>query len=148
MLRNRYLISLVALLFLAVVAYNINFFLKRFRPVNLKAPEIPVARTEVTHKEDKSLFPVTKDKSQWRRDPFIHEAEKPKEKKFPLNNKAESNVKIKLRGIMISKGRSYALVNGWVVKKGDRFEGMVVEDVSRDSILLRTENKLKRIKLE
>lgn len=148
MLRNKYLVSLVALLFVAVAAYNINFFLKRFRPLNVKAPEIPVDRTEVTSKEGKSLFPVTKDKSQWRRDPFIHDAEKPKEKKFPLNNKAETNVKIRLQGIMMSKGRSYALVNGWVVKKGDRFEGMVVEDVSKDSILLRTEDKLERIKLE
>lgn len=148
MLRNKYLVTLVSLLFVAVVVYNITFFLKRFRSPNLKAPELPVARTEVTSKEGKSLFPVTKDKSQWRRDPFIHEAEKPKGKKFPLNNKTDSNVKIVLQGIMISKGKFYALVNGWVVKKGDRFEGMLVEDVSRDSILLRTENKLERIKLE
>lgn len=148
MLRNKYLVTLVSLLFVAVVVYNITFFLKRFRPPNLKAPELPVARIEVASKEGKSLFPVTKDKSQWRRDPFIHDAEKPKEKKLPLNNKTYSNVKIVLQGIMISKGKFYALVNGWVVKKGDSFEGMLVEDVSRDSILLRTENKLERIKLE
>lgn len=148
MLRNKYLVSLVALLFVAVVAYNINFFLKRLRPHHIKTQERPVAITETTPGESKSLFPVTKDKSRWKRDPFIHDDEKAKEKKLPLKNKTYSNVKIVLQGIMMSKGKFYALVNGWVVKRGDRIEDMVVEDVFRDSILLRTENKLEKIKLE
>lgn len=151
MLRNKYLVSLVALLFVAVAAYNINFFLKRLRTPGPGTPERSIVITETTPKESKSLFPVTGDKSRWKRDPFIHDDEKTKDKKLPLKNKTDSNVKIMLQGIMMSKGKFYALVNGWVVKRGDRIEGMedtVVEDIFRDSILLRTENKLERIKLE
>lgn len=149
MLRNRYFISLIVLLFVAVLIFNINFFSKRLRPFHLKtAVTIPTIKKEKMS-EVSSIFPVKKDKSLWRRDPFVHDREGKKVKEVAVKDKVKvSDVKITLQGIMKAKGRFYAIVNGWVVKKGDMIEGMLVEDILRDSILLRDEGKHKVIKLE
>lgn len=147
MLRNRYFITLIALLFIAVLVYNINFFIKRLRPFHIKTVVTTPALKNEKMTEGGSVFPVKRDKSQWRRDPFMHDREGKKGKEVTINNKV-SDVKIALNGIMKTKGRFYAIVNGWVVGKGDRIEGMLVEDILSDSILLRDGDKQKVIKLE
>lgn len=149
MLRNRYLISLIVFLFILVVIYNINFFLKRRQPPHLKlASTVTAPERGTTAEGGKSPFPVIKDKSRWRRDPFIYSETESRQGRKPVGDKKDANVKIVLQGIMKTKGKFYALVNGDVVKKGDRIEGMLVEDIFKDGILLRDRDKQKKIRLE
>lgn len=147
MLRNKYFVSLVALLFIVIVVYNINFFTKRYRPHFKSSMITTITRSEKIF-EAKALSPVKKDNSRWRRDPFIHSGDGLKERLSNMDKKKVDKENLILQGIMGTKGQFYALINGWIVKKGDRIEGMVIEDISPDSVLLKDGNTQKMIKLE
>ncbi len=150
MLRNKYFVSLISLLFIGVLIFNINFFSKRWRTLYSKTSvSTPLINVKEISHDTKHIFPVRKDNTRWRRDPFMHNVAEHKVERPSSNNKKAIDVKIALQGIMMAKGeRSYALVNGQVVEKGMSLDGILIEDIFNDGILIRTGNHKKVIKLD
>lgn len=63
----------------------------------------------------------------WGRDPFF----------LPAQKKEESRREMKLQGISRRQGTGYAMINGEIVRNGDRLGEYEIVDVERDQVLIR-----------
>jgi len=135
MLRNKYVLIIVGLLFLAVAAYNYSFFRAQKAKMAPRGPE-QVQRTisQSPGVSSPSLSPAEYHPV-WRRDPFwytegvdrtIHRAYRP-----------ASTSGIVLEGTMVEGGKGYAIISGEIVGIGDHVQGAVVTDIQEQSITVK-----------
>lgn len=147
MLRNRYTVIGVCILFFAVLAYNIFFFGKRApggTMLQRKAPPVTDAgrRTAETPPQVSSV--TERDKEQWRRDPFRHPSETSGLSALP-GKKPPKQSRIILQGVMLSNGTYYALLNGRVYRAGDRTDDLRIVSVRRYSVVVADEEGVREI---
>ena len=141
MLRNRYTIIGVCILFFAMLAYNIFFFGKRPQGGSMlqrKAPSV----TNVGGQTAEAPLPVSsvteRDKEPWRRDPFRYPSET-SGLSGSYGKKLLKHSRITLQGVMLRNGTYYALLNGRVYRSGDRINDLRIVSVRRYSIVVADE---------
>lgn len=132
---------------------NISFILgtvAAFCPVAVKAaPTV----TSATKDQGRALHAViSEDSVKWRRDPF-YGAETKNDRnqigKIPLGIKGSAKIaemrELYLQGIMQADNAFHALINGRVVKTGDKLDGFAVVEISRYRVIVQNDNKEKSI---
>lgn len=117
-----------------------------FRVVSSAAaqPAAPVSKERDVAK----LSLVPEDSSKWRRDPFTggHAKEvKASSGTVPAAFKAAAAInrspELNLQGIIQTGKAFHALINGHVLKTGDKLAGMTIKQISRYQVVLLNENK-------
>lgn len=95
---------------------------------------------------------IPEDGTTWRRDPFIGGDTKngtAPAGKIPAGLKTPAAVvrshELDIQGIIQSDKAFHALINGNVVKAGDKLEGLTIMEISRYRIVVRNENNEKSI---
>jgi hypothetical protein len=140
MLRNKAVIIAVAILFVAVAGYNLNFFLEKKMPAPFKEKaanvDTPVAPEREVQSRKAPAFLTPRDKGTWKRDPFQYTEEKGNST-GQADRKVANAGEIKLQGITVRDGKYYALVNGEVVEEGDRLDNLTISRISRYSIFVK-----------
>lgn len=93
---------------------------------------------------------VKEDSVRWRRDPFIGNDTKSVRqqtaKKVPgikLMPESSALPEINLQGILQSGKVFHALINGRVVKSGDKLEGVIIKEISRFQVVVQNEKREK-----
>lgn len=86
---------------------------------------------------------VKGDSGKWRRDPFLGNNAKtvrqPTVKTTPgikMEQEAFDSQEINLQGILQSGKAFHALINGRVVKKGDKLDGVIIKKISRFQVVV------------
>jgi hypothetical protein len=136
MLRNRYIVIVVCILFSAVLAYNVFFFGKRMQgKIMLQGKAPSAANARRTTETPPQMSSVTeRDNQQWKRDPFRYPSgaagSVPPGKKLPKQSL------IILQGVMLRHGSYYALLNGRVYRAGDRIDDLRIVSVRRYSVVV------------
>ncbi|TAN41994.1 MAG: hypothetical protein EPN25_03845 [Nitrospirae bacterium] len=147
MLRNRAILAVVGVLFILVVIYDLNFFLRKRSPVRPQGEAVTAALPETTGKSGTlrmaSGFPVPRDREKWRRDPFRYKGGPA----MTAGREIHKTTGIKLQGITVRDGRRSALVNGWVVETGDVFENVLITDITPYSIFVKDAAGVREIKM-
>lgn len=148
MLRNRYLIAALCLLLLVVLGWNISFFAgRRTAPVRQSVvassavssvASSAAAGRQTSEAAARRALPVRQDAAVWRRDPFSFSVRASAAKKSDIvsDTPIQEDV-INLQGIMVSGGKRFALVDGWVVGVGDRVRDYSVTAINQYSIVLK-----------
>lgn len=154
MLRNKFVILVVGLMFSVVVIYNISFFLRR-KP-GAEAPQKPVTvlGTEAQSRADStpitSHIPLPRDRERWKRDPFHYTGQLTGEYVDSVQPDGKGKKKaagIKLEGINVRNGKYFALVNGWVVEAGDKIDDVLITSVTRYSIFVKDARGIREISI-
>lgn len=90
------------------------------------------------------------DSGKWRRDPFLGNNVKTvgttTVKTLPgikLIPESSALPEINLQGILQSGKAFHALINGRVVKKGDKLDGVIIKEISRFQVVMQNENREK-----
>lgn len=150
MLRNKFVIGVVGVLFSIVVVYNLNFFLKKRGPARSQKETVSSAPPVDQDKPGESLmvspFPLSRDKGSWKRDPFQYTGENRGVGKSAAREKTKVSG-IKLQGVTVRDGKRFALVNGWVVKPGDRVDDVTIADISPYSIFVKDAGGIREISI-
>lgn len=108
----------------------------------------PVNTTDVkTHRAT-----VPEDSGKWRREPFIGADSKKNKSTSAISTTGKKSVAesldstdVNLQGIMQVGKAFHALINGHVVKTGDKLDGITVAAISRYQVIVQNEKKEKRI---
>ncbi len=151
MLRNRYLIAVLGLLLLAVLGWNISFFAGRRAVPGRQGGAVSVPRAAGVQMSDiaaRSTFPVGQDTSVWRRDPFVF-GRRPSTltKTAVIPDMAVKEDAVDLQGIVVSDGKRFALVDGWVVGVGDRVRDYSVAVINPYSIVLKGDRGTREVSI-
>lgn len=94
---------------------------------------------------------VAEDSVKWRRDPFGSvnaKVEKPQAGKIPAGSvklEQERQPDLNIQGIMQADKAFHALINGRVVKAGDKLDGVTIREISRYQVVVQGDNKEKSI---
>jgi len=95
---------------------------------------------------------VAEDSVKWRRDPFgiavTAKLEKPQAGKIPavsIKLDRERQPDLNIQGIMQADKAFHALINGRVVKTGDKLDGVTIREISRYQVVVQGDNKEKSI---
>ena len=137
MLRNKYAMIVVGIIFVLVAAYNIAFFQKR----GSKGADGYKAVTEKSPRDKMVLsanMPLASDKAVWKRNPFGRSGGK------DLRQAAEYS-SIKVDAISVGGQKGYAIINGRMVGVGDEINGLVITAISRHSITVKDDGKKRDI---
>jgi hypothetical protein len=158
MLRNKFVIAIVAVLLCIVSIYNLNFFLKKKAPASLQGKTLGAAPSVGRDRAPGHLmatpFPVLRDKENWKRDPFLYmeqrtgrytEAEG--RAGTPAAREKTKAPAIRLQGITVRNGKRFALVNGWVVGTGDRLDNVLITDITPYSIFVKDADGTREINI-
>lgn len=150
MLRNRAVLIAVGIIFAAVAAYNMQFFLNRSAPVRERAGTVRTAAPAASGRGAEVLrvssSQTPRDRAPWRRDPF-QLAEKNGPAPVQADRKNTRTGDIRLQGITVRDGRYFALVNGWVVEPGDRIDGLLITGIAPYSIFLKDVQGIREINM-
>ena len=126
MLRNRYVIAVVAAAFLFMIYQNIEFFMAKKRPAATSGT-VPAVSENAGQHSAPEVFPPSSAGSDdsWRRDPFWYEA------KGGRTAAASSPQAPAKRGLTLegTDGNKFAIINGSVLAVGDAIEGYVVVEI-------------------
>ena len=116
---------------------------------NAASPADPISTRE-KNKPQRSVVPEDSDK--WRRDPFAiavaAKIEKPRIGKIPAGSiklEQERQPDLNIQGIMQADKAFHALINGRVVKAGDKLDGLTIREISRYQVVVQGYNKEKSI---
>lgn len=141
MLRNKYVIAAVGIILMAVIGYNIRFFLSRGPVVSSRSQVQSVQKAAVTSQTD---APVSrheaekKDTRAWRMDPFSipssFTAVSPKQAEPEEDYSWVGG--LRLSGIIQKEGRGYALIDGGVYGRNDSIRSAQILDIKKHSIVL------------
>lgn len=95
---------------------------------------------------------VTEDSGKWRREPFIGAGSKKTKVTTTISPSGKKTVaespdstEINLQGIMQADKSFHALINGRVVKTGDRLDGITIKEISRYQVIVQNDKKEKSI---
>jgi len=152
MLRNRWVMAVVGVIFAAVVLYNVNFFMKRTpiggpqgNPVASVLPAALPGAQKIAPVESRTApaFPLPREREKWKRDPFQYKGGGA----MTAAREIKKTVSLKLQGITIRDGRHFALVNGWVVEAGDMLEDVIIKEVTPYSIFVKDAAGVREIKM-
>ncbi|MBI5483376.1 MAG: hypothetical protein HY888_02810 [Deltaproteobacteria bacterium] len=117
-----------------------------FRVISSAAaqPAAPVSKDRDAAK----LSVIPEDSSKWRRDPFTGrhaKDDKASSGAVPASFTAAAAInrspELNLQGIIQSGNAFHALINGHVLKTGDRLAGLTIRQISRYQVVLFNENK-------
>jgi hypothetical protein len=155
MLKNRYLIASLGILLLAVVWWNVSFFMGRRTGSGPQGGTVPsaspsgrAASRQKAEVQTRKEFPVPQDAAVWRRDPFTFSLPRAAEKKAALvPDLPAKEEKVNLQGIMMSNGKRFALVDGWVVGIGDRVRDYRVAEISQYGMVLKGERGVREVSI-
>ncbi len=93
---------------------------------------------------------VNKDSGKWRRDPFIGNNTKTVKQQtaktvtgIKLMPESTALPEINLQGILQSGKVFHALINGRVVKSGDKLDGVIIKEISRFQVVVQNEKREK-----
>jgi hypothetical protein len=85
--------------------------------------------------------------TEWGRDPFILPV--PPSEQAPLNSvENESGKSFSLSAIIYRDGDGAAIINHRILRQGDRVEGMVVQEILSDRVILREGAKIMELKVD
>lgn len=131
MIKNKFIVTFILLMAFSVIAYNIYFFLNRKEKSAAAKKNLFIPKA-VQKKETKveTKF-IEKDNKSWRRNPFLM-----KHKPLKIESFANIEEKINVEAIIIGNNKGYAIVNGKMVKVGDKIADSVVTEISRYQIKL------------
>lgn len=134
-MRNNQFTNIVAILVILMAFWTVS--------ADAAPPAPPAPDKDRAH-----LAGISGDSGTWRRDPFGTEA-----KNGPLPaNRIPARLKIaatgtgrpelNIQGIMQTDKKAFhALINGRVVKTGDKLEGLTIREISRYRVVFRNNNK-------
>jgi len=126
MLRNKLVVIVIAVLLLAVIAYNFAFFRERRNQQRIQATVAVAVRNEAISPGSSARGPY---QPSWRRDPFWYPGGVDRSGHGP----APAHM-LQLEGTMIKDGKGYAIMNGEVVGVGDRIQGVTILEVGDLSV--------------
>lgn len=140
MLKNKYAAAVIAVLFVIVIAYNLNFFYTKGRSsvkptvksetlVKHSSADVAKSHERLTEQQDKGL---------WKRDPFDLQSAAVK----------TGAGEIQLTGILKRDGKSHALINNRVYAAHDKIGDSVIKEIKRFSIVLSTHGEINEIYLD
>lgn len=93
---------------------------------------------------------VKEDSGKWRRDPFLgnntKRVKQPTAKTMSgikLMPESSALPEINLQGILQSGKAFHALINGRVVKSGDKLDGVIIKEISRFQVVMQNEKREK-----
>lgn len=137
MLKNKYIVVAVAILFGLVAAYNLKFFYSRGKTT--AEPSIPSA-VQMKHspsvsKKQNELLPEQQETNTWKRDPFGLQTESGR----------SASGGVYLMGIIKRDGKSHALINGEVYTVNQRIGDSIIKEIKRDSVVLSANGELHEI---
>jgi len=153
MTKNQVVIVLFAVLLVGLGLYNIHFFTKA------KAPTRPLGAKKPPTQEDYKYVTLKRepfDKG-WGRNPFFRPGEEKKTKPSPqpLTPPPSPPVRqekplppLKLEMILTADGIKRALLDGHLVKEGDRIGGEIVGKIGSDRVMLKRNGKQRTIRLD
>jgi len=100
------------------------------------------SKNEAYHASESAMTAVSEpeswDKLRWGRDPFLLDTS---------NAKEQGTEDLTLSGIMPDKQDPYAIINGEVVKLGDKAGGMTVIEINENSVVLDENGKRHTLEL-
>ncbi len=135
MLSNKYLASIVLLLLVFVIAYNIKYFSSKSTgtagqtSANVSQAAIPPVDNTSLLSERKI---IKKDSSQWKRDPFS------------ITPQAGKTA-IVLGGIINNGGKGLALINGKVYTLNESVGSSIIKEIKKESIVISTNGLINEI---
>ncbi|MDD5282162.1 MAG: hypothetical protein PHC37_06210 [Candidatus Omnitrophica bacterium] len=138
-------LGITGILVTVLIIVFVNTFRKLHRP-NIAAPKVVdlVNQPSLTYNkvDSKDLYDLLEQEAKsfdLKRDPFTA---------APIIDEKNMQSGIALTGILWDKIKPLAIIDGEVVKKGDRFGNKVVVDIKRDRVILSDGQELLEIKLE
>jgi hypothetical protein len=115
-----------------------------FATAHAATPVKPVAETKDQSQHHKV---VAEDSVKWRRDPFgggSVKSEKGQAGRIQAGMKTVATISaapdLNVQGIMQADSAFHALINGRVVKAGDKLDGVTIKEISRYRVTVQSEN--------
>lgn len=126
MLKRFFLISSIVVLVVAIF-YFLNLYLKR----SIKNTDLYGKAVTSMSVKKISFRKIERDKEVWKRNPFNHKKEN-REKLFRTPLDKEINLDI---GAIVTGEKNYAIVNGKIIKAGDKIDGYKVVTIQKHKII-------------
>ena len=142
MLRNKYVVIVVAVLLSAVVAYNYYFFRAQRALKQGRSPRTLQAGGTGTGAASAS-GPVSGYHASWQRDPFWYLGGV--DKTHHAAAKPSSGQGLVLEGTMTKEGKGYALINGNVYGIGETVRGVTIIEIGELYVKLKSSAGTKTI---
>lgn len=110
------------------------------------------AAASPAEKEQLRRTHVAEDSGIWRRDPFgipgATKNVKLRDGRTPpvsIKTEQEQQPELNIQGIMLADKTFHALINGRVVKAGDKVDGVTISEISRYQVTVQDKNKKKSV---
>jgi hypothetical protein len=138
MLRNRFLIAVLAILLIAVAVYNYSFFASRKvkPPAAHTAAPAGEAGPQQGATIDPSRIQAPSYRPQWTRDPFWYHDGAGKQSAGG-RPKRTASADITLEGTTTEQGKGYAIIDGQVIETGETIRGYTIVSIGDRSVVLR-----------
>lgn len=149
MLRNKYVIMAVGVLFLAILAYNYSFFMAR--KAASRPPGVMRAATDMnaTAAKKNTHETVGEYQATWRRDPFWYLGGVDIRRSAALTSyktaAPSSGSGLRLDGTMTKDGKGYALMNGEVYGVGETVHGATILEIGNLFVTVKSSTGTKTI---
>ncbi len=112
----------------------------------------PVKPVSAINDHSQHRHAVTEDNAKWRRDPFSGgnaKNVKIQAGKLQAGTKTAASInetpELAVQGIMQTDNTFHALINGRVVKAGEKLDGVTIKEISRYRVVVQSDNKEKSI---
>lgn len=147
MLRNKFVIVIVAVLFAAVAAYNYSFFRAKADVRSSPGPEQALRAAKGNSNASTAIPASSAYHAVWRRDPFWYPGGADKNRHDMRSVAKDNKTGIKLEGTMTKDNKGYALINGSVYGVGDRVQNATIVEISELYIIVRTNEGTRTIRI-
>lgn len=144
MLRNKFVIIMVAVLLVAVGAYNYSFFRAK---TPLKPPSRPEQSLRTEDAAADSPLSIDSYRSEWQRDPFWYANGVDKSQHDGRSGPKVHRSGFDLEGTITKDGKGYALINGGVYGVGDKVRNATIVEISELYIKVRNGEGTRTIRI-
>jgi len=113
----------------------------------LAAPVFPAQNAASLIDMNRAFLEEKQSATEWGRDPFILPV-RPTDQAALNSVETEAGRSFSLSAIIYRDGEGAAIINHRILRQGDRVEGMIVQDILSDRVILREGTKIMELKVD
>ncbi|MCX7770298.1 MAG: hypothetical protein N2202_04355 [Proteobacteria bacterium] len=135
---KKFLIIIIFVLVATIFIYFLNFYLKK----NIKNTNLYGKVVSKTNNINSQFVKIERDRANWKRNPFSH---KNNERTGIIQTTVlEEEININVEAI-VTGHKNYAIVNGKIIRVGDKIGGYKVESIQKHKIIFSKNGNKKEV---